>query len=173
MQGAGVTRTRVGTAFLLSATRWVGTADRLVGTRLRSALAPGRSGLLGIAIAIAVLACCFSPADAAARACGHRRVETKIGPMTLYFQVKGPVRCREARRVVRSYFHQPGSACIGSGCFIHLPSAWNCRAAPAAVTQQQGSVTACGRNHGFERIATSRFPARGFELAALGDRSRR
>lgn len=87
--------------------------------------------------------------------------------MKLYFRVRGSVRCRAAKRVVRSYFHQPTSACVGSGCFIHLSSGWNCHAAPGAVTEHQGSVAACARKHGRERIATSRFSDRGFELIGL------
>ncbi len=118
-----------------------------------------------VAVLGVVLICCLSPAQAAAaRDCGHRRVQTKIGLVKLYFRVRGPVRCRAAKKVVRSYFHQPTSECVGSGCFIHLASGWTCHAAPGEVTVHQGSVAACARNHDFERIATSRFPDRGFEL---------
>jgi hypothetical protein len=123
---------------------------------------------VGISLLAAALVFSASPSSASpGRACGHRTVHTKIGPMKLYFRVRGPVRCGVAKRVVRSYFHQPTSACLGSGCFIHLSSGWNCRTASGDVTEHQGSVTTCARDHGRERIATSRFPDRGFELIGI------
>jgi hypothetical protein len=96
--------------------------------------------------------------------CGHRVVETKIGPMRLYFRTRGPVSCAAARSTIREYFRQPISSCVGSGCFIEFPSGWSCRTAPGAVTQKQGSVTSCERSGNEEQIATSRFRNRGFEF---------
>lgn len=130
-----------------------------------------RLGSIGLVALGGVLVCLAASAvwptsAVASRSCGHRKVQTKIGPMRLYFRVQGPVRCAEARATIRRYFRQPGSECLGSGCFIHLPSGWNCISSPGEVTAHEGSVTRCSRHHGLERISTSRFPHRGFEIGS-------
>jgi hypothetical protein len=97
--------------------------------------------------------------------CGHATVNTAIGRLKLYFRThRAP--CGVAHRIVRAYFEHPPAECIGSGCFIHFPSGWNCHSAPAAVERRDGTVTDCSRDHGARRILTSRFRDRGFRRPA-------
>jgi hypothetical protein len=89
-------------------------------------------------------------------------IETAIGRERLYFRASNGVRCRTAYRVVRSYFRRGPEECVGSGCFISLPSHWQCSTASGTVTKRDGTVASCYRNHRRRRILTSRFRNKGF-----------
>jgi hypothetical protein len=136
-----------------------------------------RTSGFALALGIASLALFSSAPAQAASPCGHARVRTAIGKLKLYFRVRGDVGCDEAKRVVRSYFSRTPSQCIGSGCFIHLPSGWDCHAAPGEVTRREGTVADCSSDHGARRILTSKCRHRGFQRRSLrmsehgGDRS--
>ncbi len=108
------------------------------------------------------------PAGAApaSRSCGHALVSTVTERVELYFRTRHTA-CGVAKRVVQQYFHRAPDECVGSGCFITLPSRWRCHAAPGAVSEKDGPVTQCSREHGRQRILTSRFAHRGFEPAWL------
>ena len=101
-------------------------------------------------------------ASAHSRSCGHKRISTAIGHERLYFRVQGPVGCGEAKKTIKSYFSRGPDECIGSGCFIHLPSGWSCSTASGDVTQSTGRVTTCSSAHGQKKIFTSLHKRRGF-----------
>jgi hypothetical protein len=98
----------------------------------------------------------------ASTSCGHASVSTTGGRLELYFRTR-QTGCVRAKQVVRGYFRRVPGECSGSGCFINLPSRWRCHTAPGAVTEEDGSVAQCSREHGRQRILTSRFADRGFE----------
>jgi hypothetical protein len=102
----------------------------------------------------------------ATRGCGHAEVSTATGRLELYFRTRH-TGCMRARQVVRGYFRRVPEECSGSGCFITLPSRWRCHTAPGAVTEADGTVAQCSRDHGRLRILTSRFAYRGFEPGRL------
>jgi hypothetical protein len=99
-------------------------------------------------------------AQAKVHRCGSRVIKTALGPTRLYFKATRGVRCRTAHRVIRRYFSMPEGSCKGSGCFIRLPSGWECMTAPASVEVKYGEVTRCSKRGRW--ILTSRYPNRGF-----------
>lgn len=84
-------------------------------------------------------------AESASR-CTPQVVHTAIGPTRMRFVLHGRVTCATAHRVVRNYFAEGVAKCQGSGCWITLPSGWQCETSSGETTRQTGHITTCARD---------------------------
>ncbi len=75
--------------------------------------------------------------------CAAKMIKTATGPTRMRFVLHGPVGCATAHSTLVSYFARVPDQCLGSGCFIKLPTGWNCETAPGEVTRETGEITTC------------------------------
>lgn len=83
----------------------------------------------------------------AAARCAAKTIKTATGPTRMRFVLHGPVSCAAAHRTLVSYFARVPDECLGSGCYIKLPTGWSCETAPGEVTRETGEITTCERRH--------------------------
>jgi hypothetical protein len=85
------------------------------------------------------------PGASASATCAAKVIKTATGPTRMRFALHGRVSCATAHRTLVNYFARVPDQCLGSGCFIRLPSGWSCATASGEVTHQTGEMTVCER----------------------------